>query len=83
MARRLDGEFTRHVPAGSPRRDVEIFLTGRRIESHYDERQRIMTASIPDAERGGLTRFGVYMTFNFDENGRLAKHKIEALGTGP
>jgi hypothetical protein len=83
LARKLDTEFTRAVPAGSPKANVITFLKAHGIEYHEDLSSRLVTASIRDVQRNLITRFGVFMKFTFDDAGRLQTHEIKAVGTGP
>lgn len=82
-ARNLDAEFSANVPPGSTKENVMVFLTSRGIAAYEDRRARIVTASLTGIEKGLLTRAGVYMTFHFDEAGRLTTHEIRAIATGP
>ena len=83
LAKKLDAEFTRTLPVGSPKADVIAFLKSRGIEYHDEPSLKIVTASIRDVQRNLITKFGVFMKFTFDDGGRLQNHEIKAIGTGP
>ena len=82
-ARELDTEFSARVPPGSTRESVTSFLKSHEITPFEDQSARTINASVPDVEKGFLVRSGVYMTFHFDEAGRLTRHEIKAIATGP
>jgi hypothetical protein len=82
VARKLDAEFRANVPNGSSKQIVIDFLRTRSIAYHDESKLKLITASIPDIEKGTLTRSGVYMQFRFDAQDRLANHEIKARSTG-
>lgn len=83
IADRLDHEFTASVGQNGTKAEVIAFLKLHKIAYYDSPTLKLITASIPDIEKGTLTKFGVYMKFNFDAGNRLRVHEIKAIGTGP
>jgi hypothetical protein len=83
LADQLEREFTSAVGNAGTKADVIAFLQSRKIVYHEEPKMKLITASIPDVEKGTLTKFGVYLKFDFDERDQLRSHEIKALGTGP
>ncbi len=81
LANKLDAEFTRNVPPRSTKADVIAFLRSHRIE-YYELPEKSLGGRIPDAQKTFLTKSGVYMTFQFDNAGRLQSHTFRVERTG-
>lgn len=43
----------------------------------------LITAAIPDTTRSIWVRVDIYIYFYLDHDGRLLKHRVEWIGTGP
>ena len=88
--------LTRNLPVGTHKSDVEAFLDSRAIEHHSfivkseseaegtktgSEAMQFITGTIPDAQRGLLTRYEIQIWLYLDEEERLIGQKVMKAGT--
>ena len=87
---KVEVDVSEHLPVGSSRAEVESFLDQRRIPHSYvdeskgaPEYSRTEMAMIRGASQSWLIRGDIQILFKFDEHGKLLKHSVSAIFTGP
>jgi hypothetical protein len=86
----VEAEIRQHLPTGSSRADVESYLDQRGISHAYvdelkeaPELSHTETAMIREASRSWLVRGDIQVVFEFDGHGKLIKHSVKEIFTGP
>jgi hypothetical protein len=79
-----------HLPLGTLRAKVELYLEQRGIQHSYVDRSngapgynRTEMAMIRGASRAGLVRKDVQILFKFDDQDRLVHYSVQQIFTGP
>lgn len=79
----LDKLIEQELARGSDQRQVLAFLDSNHIShSEYMPDVHIIYCEITKS-RWGLMNHNIHITFNFDEYGKLMRHKLEDLPTWP
>lgn len=73
----------KEIPLGTQRTDVERFLSQRRIEYSYVERENRIYAIVRDTCRGILIECSIDMVFGFDGQRVLISSSVKEGFTGP
>jgi hypothetical protein len=86
----VEADIRAHLPVGSSRTDVVSYLDQRGISHSYvdelkeaPELSRTESALIRAASRSWLVRGDIQILFKFDDQGKLIKHSVKEIFTGP
>jgi hypothetical protein len=87
---KVEVDVREHLPVGSSRAEVASFLDQRGIPHSYvgesegaPEYSRTEMAMIRGASQSWLIRGDIQILFKFDEHGKLLKHSVREIFTGP
>jgi hypothetical protein len=87
---KVEADVREHLPVGSSRAEVASFLDQRGIPHSYvdeskgaPEYSRTEMAIIRGASESWLIRGDIQILFKFDEHGKLLKHSVREIFTGP
>jgi hypothetical protein len=87
---KVEADVREHLPVGSSRAEVASFLDQRGIPHSYvdeskgaPEYSRTEMAIIRGTSQSWLIRGDIQILFKFDEHGKLLKHSVREIFTGP
>jgi hypothetical protein len=86
----VEKDIGEHLPAGTPRKDVEAYLDQRGIPHSYTaeskefpEYRHTEAAMIRATSRTWLIRVDTQILFKFDNQDRLIDYRMHEFATGP